>query len=203
MDLCCEPEATNGGIDTDWRIRATATMLEALLQITEAWQQEYAKEVSSTTVTNDLRPPTPILQGWSLSEYLRSLDLTMEVWNRHPWLAPPTLLGLGSVCRRSLDHPEHGLFAILDGLDGRLPKGAKIHCFGVKGTALDRVKMYPFVIGADSMAFDFGARRRAFERGVSNSTEHRAAEMSRWMQAAHARMRPKSGDQFRLHFDAA
>jgi len=203
MDLCCEPQATNGGIDTAWRIRATATMLESLLQITEAWQQEYSRDVSAKTVANDLKPVTPILQGWDLDEYLQSLDLTMEVWNRHSWLAPPTLMGLGSVCRRSLYQKKHGLFAILDGLDGRLPRGTKLHLFGVKGTALNKVKMYPFVIAADSMAFDYGARRRAFDSGMSNSMVHRASEMSRWMHAAQARMRPLPGDQFRLRFGDA
>lgn len=200
MDLCCEPEATNGGIDTDWRIRATATMFEALLQIIEAWQQEYARDVSASTVENDLRVPVPVLQGWTSSQYAESLDLTMEVWARHGWLAPPALMGLGSVCRRDLHHPKHGLFAILDGLESRLPKGTFLHLFGVKGAALDRVKMYPFVASCDSMAYDYGARRRAFASGISNSMEHRSSEMTNWMQAAEARMRPQAGDQFRLSF---
>lgn len=203
MDLCCEPEATNGGIDTDWRIRATATMLESMLQILEMWQWEYAREVSATCVANDLKPPVPIIQGYESSEYAKSLDLTMEVWNRHSWLAPPTLMGLGSVCRRDLHHPKYGLFAILDGLEGRLPRGTKLHMFGVKGAALDRVKMYPFVASCDSMAYDLGARRSAFEQGVSNTMEHRSMAMSNWMQVAEARMRPQPGDQFRLSFEVA
>jgi hypothetical protein len=200
MDLCCENSATNGGIDTDWRIRATATMLEGMLDIIEAWQEEYAKDVSATTVANDLKPPVAVCQGWVLDDYLKSLDLTMEVWNRHAWLAPPALMGLGSTCRRDLHHPKHGLFAILDGLDGRLPAGLKLHCFGVKGTALERVKMYPFVVGTDSMAFDVTARRNAFAAGISNTMEHRSTVMTTWMQAAEARMRPQPGDQFRLTF---
>ncbi|MEW6343010.1 MAG: hypothetical protein AB1704_20305 [Pseudomonadota bacterium] len=203
MDLCCEPDATDCGIHTDWRIRATATMLESMLQILESWQAEYAKEVSAVMVANDLKPPVPICQGWELDDYLRSLDLTMEVWDRHSWLALPTLMGLGSVCRRDLHHPKYGLFAILDGLEGRLPNGTKLHLFGVKGAALDRVKMYPFVASCDSMAFDYGARRRAHQAGVSNTMEHRAASMSNWMQAATARMEPQAGDQFRLAFHFA
>ncbi|WP_456238538.1 deazapurine DNA modification protein DpdA family protein [Paraburkholderia polaris] len=135
-----------------------------------------------------------------MDDYLKSLDLTMEVWNRHAWLAPPALMGLGSTCRRDLHHPKLGLFAILDGLDGRLPAGMKLHCFGVKGAALERVKMYPFEAGTDSMAFDVTARRNAFAAGISNTMEHRSTVMTNWMQAAEARMRPQPGDQFRLTF---
>ena len=198
MDLCCEPEASDGGINTDWRIRATATMLDGLLTVTEAWQQEYARDVSATTVANDLRPPVPVCQGWELSDYLRSLDLTMQVWDRHAWLAPPALMGLGSVCRRTLHDPKHGLFAILEGLDGRLPPGTKLHMYGVKGAALERIKMFPDVISCDSMAFDVSARRSAFEAGMSNTMAHRSTAMTKWMETAQARMRPQAGDQFRL-----
>ncbi|WP_434667875.1 hypothetical protein P5W99_36300 [Paraburkholderia sp. A3BS-1L] len=70
MDLCTEPEVTNGGLDTAWRIRATATMLEGTLQILDAWQCEYAKDVSATTVTETLKPPVPVVQGWTLQNYL-------------------------------------------------------------------------------------------------------------------------------------
>ncbi|MGF6440291.1 DUF7221 family queuine tRNA-ribosyltransferase-like protein [Paraburkholderia youngii] len=202
MDLCCEPEATNGGIDTDWRIRATATMLEGLLQIIERWQEAYAMEgVRSTTIAHDLRPPVPICQGWELDDYLKSLDLTMQVWDRHSWLAPPTLMGLGSVCRRDLHHPKYGLFAILDGLEGRLPKGTKLHLFGVKGAALKRIKMYSHMVAsADSMAWDFSARQEAFQQGISNDMAHRAGKMDAWMANAIDQMKPKAGDQFRLAF---
>lgn len=201
MDLCVEPEATSGGIDTDWRIRATATMLEALLRIIEKWQTDYALDgARSVTIATDLKPPVPICQGWELDDYLKSLDLTMEVWNRHSWLAPPTLMGLGSVCRRDLHHPKHGLFAILDGIEGRLPFGTKLHLFGIKGPALDRVKMYPFVASCDSMAWDYSAREDAYRLGISNTMKHRAGKMDSWMNAAKERMRPKPGDQFRLAF---
>lgn len=200
IDLCCEPQATDGGIKTDWRIRATASMLEGMLQIIEQWQADYARDCCATTVANDMRPPVPIAQGWELDDYLKSLDLTMEVWNRHSWLAPPALMGLGSVCRRDLHHPKHGLFAILDGLEGRLPRGTRLHLFGVKGAALDRVKMYPFVASCDSMSWDVGARQEAHRRGFSNTMKHRAGKMDNWMKAANERMRQKPGDQFRLAF---
>jgi hypothetical protein len=70
----------------------------------------------------------------------------------------------------------------------------------VKGAALDLVKMYPFVAGSDSMAFDVTARRKAFAAGISNTMEHRSTVMTNWMLVAEARMRPQPGDQFRLTF---
>lgn len=200
-DLCCEPAVASNASEIDFRVRATATLLEGVLRQIFAWQCELAKDSSANVVANLLRPPVPVLQGWSIDDYLRSLDLLDEVWSRwQPWLAPPKLIGLGSVCRRDLHHPKHGLFAILAGLEGRLPAGARLHLFGVKGAALSQVKMYPWIASADSMAYDFGARVKARQARTSNTLAHRACEMTRWMQAAASRIRPSTGDQFRLSF---
>ncbi|MBB5405057.1 hypothetical protein [Paraburkholderia youngii] len=107
------------------------------------------------------------------------------------------LIGLGSVCRRHLIDPRHGLFAILEGLEGHLPPGAFVHLFGVKGQAMSRVK----VDSVDSMAGDFATRVKARQAGISNTIAHRAAEMNRWMAAASRRAAPATGDQFRLGFN--
>lgn len=193
-DLCCEPAVASNEAEVDFRVRATATLLEAVLQQLYAWQLELARECSAQVVANMLRPPVPVLQGWSLDDYLRSLDLLDQVWGRwQPWLAPPKLIGLGSVCRRDLHHPKHGLYAVLAGLEGRLPANARLHLFGVKGAALSRIKDLPWIASADSMAYDFGARINALKAGRSNTIAHRSQEMTRWMQAAASRMR---ADQF-------
>ena len=150
-------------------------------------------------VADLVRPPVPILQGWSIDDYLRSLELTMQVWERwQPWLAPPSLIGIGSVCRRNLSHPKHGLYAILAALEGRLPKHSRVHLFGVKGTALDEIKMMPWVASADSMAFDFQARVKAREAGRPKSVHLRSKAMEMWMSKAAQRLAPSAGDQFRL-----
>lgn len=123
----------------------------------------------------------------------------MQVWERwEPWLQKPLLIGIGSVCRRSLSHPEFGLHAILAGLESMVPKGSKLHLFGVKGSALSELKMLPFVASADSMAYDFSARVKARSSGISNSIAHRSEVMSGWMSKAATRMAPAAGDQFRL-----
>lgn len=184
-DLCNEKQVAANSEEVRYRVRVTATLLEATLRICYEWQNELARTCNSTVVQNLLKPPVPIIQGWSRDSYMESLDLTMQVWSRwEPWLAPPALIGLGSVCRRDTDHPEHGLYAILNSLEGHIPKGSRLHLFGVKGTSLGTVSRLPWVASVDSMAWDMSSRFAALKEGRSNSMAHRRSEMSRWMSAA-------------------
>lgn len=200
-DLCCEPEIARNQEEVNYRIRATATLLEGVLRVVYAWQNELAKTCSSSVVANMLTPPVPVLQGWNAGDYLHSLELMQSVWERwQPWLAPPALIGIGSVCRRSLSHPTHGLRAILTALEGNLPAGSRLHLFGVKGTCLAELKMLDWIASADSMGFDLSARIKSHRAGLSNTMEHRSREMTQWMAKAHARIHPSRGDQFRLGF---
>jgi len=200
-DMCCEEGVANNQAEIDFRIDATATLLEGCMRVLYEWQNQLAKECSVDTVANMIRPPVPILQGRTASDYERSLELTMQVWERwQPWVDKPALIGIGSVCRRHLHDPKEGLYAVLDRLEGLFPAGSRAHLFGVKGAALEQVKMMPWIASADSMAYDFGARINARKAGVSNTIEHRSREMSAWMSAAARRMKPAAGDQFRLSF---
>lgn len=95
-----------------------------------------------------------IAQGRTVSDYQRSIEMMIQVWQRwEPWLAPPKLIGLGSVCRRSTSDPESGLYSILRGLYGCLPDGCKLHLFSVKGTAIDEVCKLPCIGSLDGMAW--------------------------------------------------
>jgi hypothetical protein len=200
-DMCVEKEIAGDQDAIDYRINATATLLEGILRVVYAWQNELAKTCNADVVSNTIRIPVPVIQGRRIDDYLRSLDLMMSVWERwQPWIDAPRLIGLGSVCRRTLDDREEGLYAILAGLEGRLPPEAALPLFGVKGRCLSHVKMYDWIAGADSMAFDFGARVKAREKGISNTVGHRSEEMTCWMRAAAARIEPSAGDQFRLSF---
>lgn len=188
-DMCCEPELAGDQDQVDYRVNATATLLEGVLRIVYAWQNELAKTCSANVVSNLMKPPVPIIQGWTADDYRRSLDLTVSVWERwQPWLATPTLLGIGSVCRRDLHHPTHGLFAILDALEGRLPTGSRVHLFGVKGLALPELVERDWIASVDSMAWDLQSRIKSHKEGVSNSFARRTAEMTSWMSAAQGRM---------------
>lgn len=182
-DLCVEPEVAGDPETIDWRIRATATLLELTLRMVFDWQMQFAKGGSWEAAMNFIHPPVPIIQGWTVSDYQRSLDMTLEVWEQWmPLVAAPVLIGVGSVCRRHLTDPKHGLWAILRGLDGRLPKESRLHLFGVKGPALADLQHMPMVASTDSMAYDFASRVTARERGVSNTMALRAEHMDRWME---------------------
>lgn len=195
-DMCCEPEIAASREEVDFRVRATATFLEASLQQLYAWQSELAARLPARVVANMAWPCVPVIQGWQADDYLRSLDLLMQVWERwQPWLAAPALIGIGSVCRRPLHHPTHGLYAILRALDGRLPAGAKAHLFGVKGAGLARFKNISWVASADSMAYDFTERTNAYRRGDSNTMEGRTQAMTRWMGKAGNAMKSGGGVQ--------
>lgn len=190
-DCCCEPEIASSREEIDFRINATATFLEATLQHLYEWQNQLAREGwSARMLANALKPPVPVVQGWSVSDYQQSLELMGQVWDRwQPWVAPPALIGIGSVCRRQLNDPNHGLYAILGGIRGMLPQGARVHLFGVKGEALNEIAAMDFVASADSMAWDFTARVEARKAQRSNTTAHRASTMSAWMESANRRMR--------------
>lgn len=199
-DLCCEAEVAKDAEEVNYRIRATATLLEGVLRTLYAWQNELAKTCNSTVVSNMLRPCLPIIQGRTIDEYRLSMELLLEVWSRwEPWLAPPVLLGIGSMCRREVNDPEQGLLAILEGVKSYIPEGSKLHVFGAKGTALNHLAQMDFVQGSDSMSWDYSTRMSACKAGVSNTIERRKTGMSQWMESALARIKPSlQRDKFQL-----
>lgn len=188
-DLCVEEKVARDREAIDYRIRATATLLEGMLQILYAWQNELARSCNSTTVANLLRPPVPVLQGRNIGDYLFSLELLNSVWDRWSgWLDTPALIGVGSMCRRDLLDPDEGLYAIVDALGRNFPKGSRAHFFGVKNQALNEISKMGFVASSDSMAYDFNSRVKAHKTGVSNSMQRRTSEMSSWMASAMSRV---------------
>ena len=207
-DFCCEPEIAADAVERDWRIRATATMLEATLRTVATWQQQYMAQLSTLAsasvlrelglgeqndvhhrmAMNFIRPPVPVLQGWTVDDYRQSIELLYDVWSRWEPLYECVLVGVGSVCRRDLHHPRHGILRILDTVDRELPKGVKLHLFGVKSAALRALRDHPRIASVDSMAYDFRARVTAREAGVSNTLDHRRAAMNEWMSKQASRL---------------
>ena len=195
-DLCCEPEIAHSPDDVDYRVRATATLLEGCLRVLYAWQNELARTCPAEVVAHLLPPPVPVLQGWMPDDYRRSLDLMLQVWCRwESWVAAPTLIGLGSVCRRPLHHRWHGLLRVLAALESDLPSDSRLHLFGVKGQALDHVRHRPRVASVDSMAYDDAARRKAWTEDRPNHMAGRAQAMTGWVAQARQRLRERVGDQ--------
>ncbi len=132
----------------------------------------------------------PVLQGWQVDDYRRSADLLpVDEW--------PDLVGLGSVCRRSVNG-EDGIIAIVDALDRTLPKNVRLHLFGVKGAALDVLGRHERIKSIDSMAWDMAARRKW---PTGRTMDKRIGEMHRWRNAQLERVTNASaGMQCRLDF---
>jgi hypothetical protein len=93
-------------------------------------------------------PIIPVLQGWTIEDYLTCLDLYRQAGCD---LASEPRMGLGSVCRRQataeIAHLVHTLAAV----------GLKLHGFGVKTRGLSRYA--DGLASADSMAWSYRARR--------------------------------------------
>lgn len=153
-DFCCEPQIARNRGEVLKRVTATVDEFFALRRL--------------ATLERGMRAPMPVLQGWEPDDYALCADL-------YGFAAWPSLVGLGSVCRRQL-HGRDGVARIVDDLDRRLPFGVRLHLFGVKGDVLEALRGHPRVGSIDSMAWDFAARRAGGDRSMSNRIEH----MRRW-----------------------
>jgi hypothetical protein len=91
----------------------------------------------------------------------------------------PTLVGIGSVCRRSLGGPA-GVVRVVTKLDAALPKHARFHLFGVKGTAIRALAGHPRIYSIDSAAWDAAARWEKQRDGENYNIAYRSAHMRRW-----------------------
>lgn len=131
MDWMCEP----------WLVRKSG------LTVIEHQHRTVDNYLTLRMIASDL-PFIPVLQGWTLEDYLRcadryeraGIDLTMQ-----------PLVGLGSVCRRQSTAEIAAIVATLAGY------GLYLHGFGVKTAGL---RSYSIYLGsADSMAWSYGGRR--------------------------------------------
>jgi len=171
-DMCVEPEIANDAEVRRFRIDATAAMLDAHLTLVARWQDLGAFW---------LAPPVPVLQGWYPNDYARSLHLMQETWSRHDSrFDSPAVIGIGSMCRRPLRDRKVGIQVVLDEVLPRLPPGAKVHLFGVKGAAMAELAGIPQVASFDSMAWDFSARVAARNAGGPCTMQHRIRVMRDW-----------------------
>lgn len=103
-------------------------------------------------------PFMPVLQGWTLDDYWRCVELYAEFDIR---LADYPVVGLGSVCRRE---STEDIGRIVRSLGGVLP----LHGFGVKTRGIARYGRW--LESADSMAWSIRGR------GVPGCSEGHATE---------------------------
>ncbi len=155
LDMCCEPEIAQDRPLRLLRMAATARLLG---------------ECRRGAAERGLPMPMPILQGWTPQEYV-----TCAQWL--PILEWPELVGIGSVCRRSV-HGPNGLLAVLEAVDTVLPDHVRLHLFGVKSSALEQIAGHPRIASVDSMAWDMAART---SRRTGRSARYRVGHMQGWV----------------------
>jgi hypothetical protein len=94
-------------------------------------------------------PIIPVLQGWSVADYLRHVEAYtragVDLWSE-------AVIGLGTVCRRQGMIEGSQIVYRLAG------EGLRLHGFGVKTLGLR--DFGPHLASADSMAWSFTARRQ-------------------------------------------
>lgn len=156
MDYCCEPEIAVSRSAVLQRIDHTAVSLQ------------HCQDAAHITGAS---PPMIVLQGWEPQDYVSGPAFD------DPAFAWPELVGVGSVCRRSVQ----GLRAIVAALDRGLPDHVKLHFFGVKGAALKWLRSHPRFASMDSMAWSMAARWDALKHEHSCNADHRAKHLCQWL----------------------
>lgn len=159
MDYCCEPEIAANRSEIERRIQWTIDGLRAC--------RDSAHSIGMTD-------PMPVLQGYEPSDYIHGPLFDSEM---------PSLIGIGSVCRRHL-HGKNGLMAVIDALDRRLPPRIVLHLFGVKGSALQVIAstFSHRSFSADSMAYSRAARYDCWKNGKRKTGELMAQHAARWIE---------------------
>lgn len=181
MDLCCEPEVAGNEDEIQRRLTETAAYLSACREGAAFFRSE----------SWYIADPMPVLQGWRPEHYEQSAFYAhMILMGR--W---PEIVGVGSVCRRPIEGPD-GLLAIVGCLDRVLPRGVRLHLFGVKSGAVERLANHPRIASVDSMAWDYASRVEARQEGASNTSRRRIRHLLRWYSRQERRSRPAQGDLF-------
>jgi hypothetical protein len=149
MDFMCEPPVIMGGtfkgrtfVGTAWGRKYG---FEAAVRLHQEWTVSYYRYL---TQEFPHAPWMPILQGWTLADYLRCAEMYAAAGVD---LTDQAVVGLGSVCRRQAS----GEIALITSTLARL--GIRLHGFGVK---TDGLRLYGHHLASfDSMAWSDVARK--------------------------------------------
>lgn len=129
----------------------------------------------------------PVIQGATADDYLRCFDAMSGS------IAEGKVIGVGSMCRRRTAGDD-GIVAIVDRLDRELPRGVRLHLFGLKSDGAEAVAMLNArVASIDSQAYGVRARRLANDErrrdpSFSKSNAFVAGIMETWWRGQTARM---------------
>jgi hypothetical protein len=187
QDWMCEPPVIAGGWWNGQYFTGTGLSVvehqrrtvENFVELESLWPEEGHGDC----------PVMPVIQGWTIDDYLRCVAMYEEAGVRLAKDYP--VVGVGSVCRRQGSAEIGGIFRELAGLD--LP----LHGFGVKTAGLLRYGRW--MTTADSMAWSAAMRHQpparqcvGFRKSCANcmhaALDWRAgllAKLNRAMEAPH------------------
>ncbi|MEU8134611.1 DUF7221 family queuine tRNA-ribosyltransferase-like protein [Streptodolium elevatio] len=142
QDWMCEPIVINGGTIGPLRFAGTG------LSVVEHQHRTVTNLLELRALAPNM-PWVPVLQGWTLTDYLQCVDLYQRAdvdLTREP------LVGLGSVCRRQATDEATRIVTTLAGL------GLRLHGFGFKTLGLRSCAHA--LASSDSLAWSYDARRK-------------------------------------------
>ena len=140
QDWMCEPWVISGGVHNGIRFAGTGLTVELHQELTVMSYVYLAREFYFV-------PWLPVLQGWTLQDYLRCVDMYAAAGVD---LTEAPIVGLGSVCRRQNTSEIGTIVAAL------AARGLRLHGFGIKAQGL---RQYAHLLAsADSMAWSIDAR---------------------------------------------
>jgi hypothetical protein len=106
-----------------------------------------ASENGETFCTTEIRP---VLQGWTLEDYLNHMEMYMDA-GVHTYRET---FGIGSLCCRS---SERIIRELIEGIHNAYPY-VDYHAFGLKITALKDKRVQGCLVSSDSMAWSLDGR---------------------------------------------
>ncbi|MCP9966043.1 hypothetical protein LUX39_14030 [Actinomadura madurae] len=183
MDWMCEPAVIHGGTLAGQHFVGTH------LSVLEHQRRTVENYFHLRDLAPDL-PIIPVLQGWTLVDYLTCVDLYDDAGID---LTALPLVGLGSVCRRQSTTEIEQIVTTLAGL------GIRLHGFGVKTRGLDRYGH--LLTSADSMAWS--AEARWLQQPLPGCTGHKnCANCPRYAYQWHQRILDKLSGPTQLQISA-
>lgn len=178
MDLCVEEEVAADRIEVRERVAKTVAL-----------NMRCSALAADVGIQDRLMP---VIQGSLPEDYLRCYDALSGM------IGDERVIGVGSMCRRGTGG-ENGIVAVVEALHRELPKGVRLHLFGLKSDGAEAVAdMDGRVASIDSQAYGVTARRRAAERratdpGFSKTNVFVAEVMEEWYRGQVRRLtRPRA-----------
>jgi len=116
------------------------------IELRQAMTVSLYRELSKKAESRSFKVPAPVIQGWSLGDYVRMAKEMLE----DDEVRFPRLVCIGSMCPRPIDGPN-GLISIVEALSKLLPANVGFHILGLDSSMSSGVSIHQRVTSVDSM----------------------------------------------------